>query len=62
MTEIFLDQNWQQITPQRSVNETNFTSGSILFNFNVSGLNSVSMKNSYLLLHRPLREVMAPCT
>ena len=54
MTEIFLDQNWQQITPQRSVNETNFTSGSILFNFNVSGLNSVSMKDSYFIVKSSL--------
>ena len=30
MTEIFLDQNWQQIQPQRDVSAANFTSGSIL--------------------------------
>ena len=54
MTEIYLDQNWQQIQPQRSVNETNFTSGSILFNFNVSGLNRVSMKDSYFVVKSSL--------
>ena len=54
MTEIYLDQNWQQIQPQRSVNETNFTSGSILFNFNVSGLNSVSIKDSYFIVKSSL--------
>ena len=50
MTEIYLDQNWQQIQPQRGVDKDNFTSGSILFNFNVSGLNSVSMKDSYFII------------
>ena len=54
MTEIFLDQNWQQIQPQRDVSAANFTSGSILFNFNVSGLNSVSMKDSYFIVKSSL--------
>ena len=54
MTEIFLDQNWQQIQPQRSVEGSTFTSGSILFNFNVSGLNSVSMKDSYFIVKSSL--------
>ena len=54
MTEIFLDQNWQQIQPQRSVEGSTFTSGSILFNFNVSGLNSVSMKDSYFIIKSSL--------
>ena len=54
MTEIFLDQNWQQIQPQRDVSAANFTSGSILFNFNVSGLNSVSMKDSYFIVNSSL--------
>ena len=54
MTEIFLDQNWQQINPQRSVDATSFKQGSILFNFNVSGLNSVSLKDSYFMIKSSL--------
>ena len=54
MTEIYLDQNWQEIQPQRSVSATSFSQGSILFNFNVSGLNSISMKDSYFLIKSSL--------
>lgn len=54
MTEVYLDQNWQQINPQRSVDATSFKNGSILFNFNVSGLNSVSLKDSYFLINSSL--------
>ena len=54
MTEIYLDQNWQEIQPQRSVSASTFAQGSILFNFNVSGLNSISMKDSYFLIKSSL--------
>ena len=54
MTEIYLDQNWQQIQPQRSVDDKTFSQGSILFNFNVSGLNSISMKDSYFIIKSSL--------
>ena len=54
MTEIYLDQNWQEIQPQRSVTADTFAQGSILFNFNVSGLNSVSLKDSYFLIKSSL--------
>jgi hypothetical protein len=54
MTEIYLDQNWQQIQPQRSVTPDTFAQGSILFNFNVSGLNSISMKDSYFVIESSL--------
>ena len=56
MTEIFLDQNWQQINPQRSVDAISFKQGSILYNFNVSGLNSVSLKDSYFLIKSSLTQ------
>lgn len=54
MTEVFLDQNWQEVPPQRSVSADTFAQGSILFNFNVSGLNSVSLKDSYFLIKSSL--------
>jgi len=47
---IYLDQQWQEIQPQRDVSASNFTAGSILFNFNVSGLNCVSMNDSYFII------------
>ena len=63
MTEIFLDQNWQQINPQRSVDATSFKQGSIRFNFNVSGLNSVSLKDSYFMIKSSLTSgwIETPC-
>ena len=54
MTEIYLDQTWQQVNPQRSVDAASFKQGSILFNFNVSGLNSVSMRDSYFVIKSSL--------
>ncbi len=54
MTEIYLDHTWQEIQPQGSVTAETFAQGSILFNFNVSGLNSISMKDSYFLIKSSL--------
>ena len=54
MTEVYLDEQWNQIQPQRDVSAANFPNGSILFQFNVSGLNSVSLKDSYFLVKSTL--------
>ena len=54
MTEVWLDEQWNQIQPQRDVSAANFPNGSILFQFNVSGLNSVSLKDSYFLVKSTL--------
>ena len=50
MTTVFLDQNWQEIPAQRSISADTFSQGLIRFSFNVSGLNSVSLKDSYFLI------------
>lgn len=51
---VFLDTNWKEIAPQRSVTADTFAQGSILFSFNVSGLNSISLKDSYFLIKSSL--------
>ena len=54
MTEVYLDEQWNQIQPQRDVSAANFPNASILFQFNVSGLNTVSLKDSYFLVESTL--------
>lgn len=54
MTEVFLDQNWTEVSPQRSISADTFSQGSIMFNFNVSGLNSISLKDSYFIIKSSL--------
>ena len=54
MTTVFLDQNWQEIPAQRSISADTFSQGLIRFSFNVSGLNSVSLKDSYFLIKSSL--------
>jgi len=54
--DIYLEQVWQECQPQRSITADTFNQGSILFNFNVSGLNSVSLKDSYFLIKSSLTD------
>jgi hypothetical protein len=51
---VFLDEQFQEIRPQRSVSADSFTAGSILFNFNVSGLNSINMNKSFFIIESKL--------